>query len=266
MSQLARTPRSLALAGLLLLSPGPAGAEPYGGLVVGVAFTRDTDVDQKVFGTATFEDIGFDTSIVFGGKAGYFFETPVLGGNTGLELEVYHFRPDIGTQTVGVSANGLSGTTTFRHADLHVTAIGLNGLYRFPLARSAEFPQGRFHPYAGVGLGAFIARFETRTTALDVPTDFGDTDVRVGAQALAGARFFLMPHVALFGGERGDEIVRRLIGQASTHLAPGGLLALEMGIGQADDLAALMAEKNYHDIETERDYAGVIRFLFGRYG
>ena len=52
-----------ALAGLLLLSPGPAGAEPYGGLVVGVAFTRDTDVDQKVFGTATFEDIGFDTSI-----------------------------------------------------------------------------------------------------------------------------------------------------------------------------------------------------------
>ena len=191
-----------ALAGLLLLSPGPAGAEPYGGLFVGVAFTRDTDVDQKVFGTATFEDIGFDTSIVFGGKAGYFFETPVLGGNTGLELEVYHFRPDIGTQTVGVSANGLSGTTTFRHADLHVTAIGLNGLYRFPLARSAEFPQGRFHPYAGVGLGAFIARFETRTTALDVPTDFGDTDVRVGAQALAGARFFLMPHVALFGEYR----------------------------------------------------------------
>jgi methylase of polypeptide subunit release factors len=44
------------------------------------------------------------------------------------------------------------------------------------------------------------------------------------------------------------------------------LLALETGIGQAEDLAALMAEKNYHDIKTERDYAGVIRFLFGRYG
>ena len=74
------------------------------------------------------------------------------------------------------------------------------------------------------------------------------------------------PEAALFGGERGDEIVRKLIEQAPSHLAPGGLLALELGVGQADDLAALMAKKNYHDIRTERDYAGVIRFLFGRYG
>ena len=74
------------------------------------------------------------------------------------------------------------------------------------------------------------------------------------------------PEAALFGGERGDEIVRRLIEQAPGHLKPGGLLALEVGLGQADDLAPLMAEKNYHDIKSERDYGGVIRFLFGRYG
>src|SRR5436190_5409358 len=74
------------------------------------------------------------------------------------------------------------------------------------------------------------------------------------------------PEGALFGGERGDEIVRRLIEAAPGQLAPGGLLALELGLGQADDLAAFMAKKNYHDIRTERDYAGVIRFLFGRYG
>ena len=74
------------------------------------------------------------------------------------------------------------------------------------------------------------------------------------------------PEVALFGGERGDEVVRKLIETAPAHLAPGGLLALELGAGHADDLAARMAQKNYHDIKTERDYAGVIRFLFGRYG
>lgn len=74
------------------------------------------------------------------------------------------------------------------------------------------------------------------------------------------------PEAALFGGERGDEIMRRLIEAAPSHLAPGGLLALELGLGQADDLAALLAKKNYHDIKAERDYAGVIRFLFGRYG
>jgi release factor glutamine methyltransferase len=74
------------------------------------------------------------------------------------------------------------------------------------------------------------------------------------------------PEVALFGGERGDEVVRRLIEAAPAKLEPDGLLALEVGLGQADDLAALMAEKNYHDIKKEADYAGVTRFLFGRYG
>jgi release factor glutamine methyltransferase len=74
------------------------------------------------------------------------------------------------------------------------------------------------------------------------------------------------PEIALFGGGRGDEIVRKLVEAAPSHLAPGGLLALELGMGQADDLAAFMAKKNYHDIKTERDFAGVIRFLFGRYG
>ena len=74
------------------------------------------------------------------------------------------------------------------------------------------------------------------------------------------------PEVALLGGERGDEVVRRLIEAAPPRLRPGGLLALELGLGQADDLAALMAEKNYHDIKMEADYAGVTRFLFGRYG
>jgi release factor glutamine methyltransferase len=74
------------------------------------------------------------------------------------------------------------------------------------------------------------------------------------------------PEVALFGGERGDEVVRRLIEAAPAKLKPGGLLALELGLGQADDLAALMANKNYHDIRKEADYAGVTRFLFGRYG
>jgi release factor glutamine methyltransferase len=74
------------------------------------------------------------------------------------------------------------------------------------------------------------------------------------------------PAAAVFGGERGDELVRELIGAAPARLSPGGMLALEVGIGQAEDLAALLAEKNYHDIAAIRDYCGVTRFLFARYG
>lgn len=74
------------------------------------------------------------------------------------------------------------------------------------------------------------------------------------------------PAVAVFAGKRGDELIRELISAARDRLRPSGLLALEVGIGQANDLAALLAEKNYHDIASIRDYCGVTRFLFGRYG
>ena len=74
------------------------------------------------------------------------------------------------------------------------------------------------------------------------------------------------PEVAVFAGERGDELVRELINTARDRLRPGGMLALEVGIGQADNLALLLTEKNYHDIASIRDYCGVTRFLFGRYG
>jgi len=74
------------------------------------------------------------------------------------------------------------------------------------------------------------------------------------------------PEVALFAGSRGDELLRQLIQDAPSWLRPGGMLAIEIGIGQSDTLVAALAEKNYRDILTEKDYSGVIRFLFARYG
>jgi len=38
-----------------------------------------------------------------------------------------------------------------------VTVVGLNALYRFRLAEDPQFPRGRFQPYLGMGVGAFIA-------------------------------------------------------------------------------------------------------------
>ena len=74
------------------------------------------------------------------------------------------------------------------------------------------------------------------------------------------------PEVALFAGAAGDELVRQLIAQARSRLRPGGMLAMEIGIGQSETLMAALAEKNYRDIWTEKDYSGVIRFLFARHG
>ena len=74
------------------------------------------------------------------------------------------------------------------------------------------------------------------------------------------------PEVALFAGAQGDELVRELIDQALFRLRPGGLLALEIGLGQSEPLLSALAEKNYRDISSKNDYNGVTRFLFARYG
>ena len=74
------------------------------------------------------------------------------------------------------------------------------------------------------------------------------------------------PEVAVFASTRGDEVVRELIAQAPSRLRPGGMLALEIGIGQSEALLSDLAEKNYRDICSKNDYSGVTRFLFARYG
>jgi release factor glutamine methyltransferase len=74
------------------------------------------------------------------------------------------------------------------------------------------------------------------------------------------------PEVALFAGAQGDELIRQLIEEAPSHLKPAGLLALEVGLGQAEALAELLAQKNYHDIESKTDYSSIPRFLIARYG
>jgi release factor glutamine methyltransferase len=74
------------------------------------------------------------------------------------------------------------------------------------------------------------------------------------------------PEIALFAGARGDELVHELIADAPSRLRPGGMLALEIGLGQRDAFLSALAEKNYRDICSKNDYNGVTRFLFARYG
>ncbi len=90
--------------------------------------------------------------------------------------------------------------------------------------------------------------------------------IPLGDRATLAREVLRDPETALFGGETGDEIIRRLIAAAPERLAPGGLLALEIGLGQAEALAALLAERNYHDVSQRQDYAGVTRFLLARHG
>jgi release factor glutamine methyltransferase len=72
------------------------------------------------------------------------------------------------------------------------------------------------------------------------------------------------PRAALDGGPDGLDVVRRLVPQAAELVAPGGWFALELGEGQADAVAGLLAATGAFDmqtLETATDAGGCERVL-----
>ena len=67
------------------------------------------------------------------------------------------------------------------------------------------------------------------------------------------------PSMALFGGEDGLEVYRRLIPAAHAALVPGGWIALEIGFAQAEAIEALLAATDFHNIEFTPDLQGIPR-------
>jgi release factor glutamine methyltransferase len=67
------------------------------------------------------------------------------------------------------------------------------------------------------------------------------------------------PHGALFAGEDGMAVYRRLVPQAWDALRPGGLLAMEFGFGQRALMAELLA--GWESVRFVEDYAGIPRVM-----
>jgi release factor glutamine methyltransferase len=64
------------------------------------------------------------------------------------------------------------------------------------------------------------------------------------------------PRLALEGGDDGLEVIRRIAAEAPAHLAPGGVLALEIQFDQGERVRELVAQAGLTEIETRRDYGG----------
>ena len=67
------------------------------------------------------------------------------------------------------------------------------------------------------------------------------------------------PDVALFAGEDGLDIYRRLIPAAVSALSPGGYIALEIGHGQQSDIHRLLANAGFKNIQFASDLQGIPR-------
>ncbi|MGN1099719.1 MAG: peptide chain release factor N(5)-glutamine methyltransferase, partial [Christensenellales bacterium] len=67
------------------------------------------------------------------------------------------------------------------------------------------------------------------------------------------------PVIALDGGRDGLDYYRIIAEKAKEHLAEGGTLLLEVGIGQAESVAKLLGD--YRNVEVRKDYNNIDRII-----
>jgi release factor glutamine methyltransferase len=69
------------------------------------------------------------------------------------------------------------------------------------------------------------------------------------------------PRGALDGGPDGMMFVREILDSAKDWLKPGGWVHLEVGIGEAENVAAYAREHGYRETKITKDLAGIPRVV-----
>lgn len=72
------------------------------------------------------------------------------------------------------------------------------------------------------------------------------------------------PRAALDGGQDGLDFYRRLIPESKEHLFPDGIIALEVGQGQAGTVSKWLEDAGYDNIQVFRDYLGIERVVIAQ--
>jgi release factor glutamine methyltransferase len=71
------------------------------------------------------------------------------------------------------------------------------------------------------------------------------------------------PREALDGGPDGLGLIRRIVAEAPAHLAPRGVLAIEIGCDQSEPVAELMSTAGFEAVLVDRDLAARPRVVSG---
>ena len=71
------------------------------------------------------------------------------------------------------------------------------------------------------------------------------------------------PHTALFGGEDGLYFYKEISKNWKQSLKPNGVLAFEVGINEAEDVAEILKANGFINIGFKNDIIGIQRVVFG---
>ena len=210
----AEDPYSQRVADPYAISPDPptmsAGTlEPYLSFMAGMAIPLSEDATFTDGSTPTvIPNVNYQDSFTVGGNAGIWFPTrnKLAGFDLGFEITGFLWYPDVGCCTdyfnndpTGSKNNqGLAnqGTTT----EIQGIYVGGNFLIRYPMAISEIYPNGRWHPYVGIGVGAHQISMKPGGfrggSLFNAITDQRDTTV--GFMGMGGVKVHLFKYLAAF--------------------------------------------------------------------
>ena len=195
--------------GLPTMSSGTP--ELYLSFMSGIAMTRSADA-TFTDGTqpTVINDVDYRNNFALGGNAGLWFPTrkQLWGFDLGMELTGYLWQADVafGRDNYNQDPATGAGTTT----EIQGLYIGPNFLIRYPMAISEAYPNGRWFPYVGIGVGmhqmamrpggthgisAFCCVSGGNLNTNPIPDQ---RDTTVGWQAVGGVKAHLFKYMAFF--------------------------------------------------------------------
>lgn len=129
--------------------------EPYLSVMAGIAipFNEDATFTDGTQPTVV-KNIDYQTKHSFGGNAGIWFPTrsKLMGFDLGVEITGFIWYPDVVCCTDNYNRDPATGAGTT--TEMLGIYVGSNFLLRYPMAISEAYPNGRWFPYVGVGVGA----------------------------------------------------------------------------------------------------------------
>ena len=185
--------------------------ELYLSFMSGIAMTRSADA-TFTDGTqpTVINDVDYRNNFAIGGNAGLWFPTrnKLWGFDLGMELTGFLWQADVafGRDSFNQDPATGAGTTT----EMQGLYIGPNFLIRYPMAMSEAYPNGRWFPYIGIGVGMHQMAMRpggslgvsafccTPGGNLDVNSIPDQRDTTVGWLAMGGVKAHLFKYVAGF--------------------------------------------------------------------
>lgn len=157
-----------------------------------------------------------------------------------------------GAIALAIAANALEARVTATDISAPALAIATRNATRHALDRRVEFRLADCWEVLNGGEG--LGRFELIVAN---PPYVKNDEIAVLEPEIRSFE----PRLALAGGPDGLDFYRRISSGAHRHLAPGGTVMVEVGEGQAGDVAALFRAEGYDHIALLEDFANIQRVV-----